>query len=120
MLRSLGADLTIDYTKEKFEELPQKFDVVFDAVGEGERVGKAVKEGGNAVAIIGPATPPTTVFFLTSTATILESGKVKPVLDPKTPFPFSKPVVAFSHIETSRAIGKIVVYSIPLIQTINY
>ncbi|KAH7547118.1 hypothetical protein FEM48_Zijuj01G0273100 [Ziziphus jujuba var. spinosa] len=62
--------------QEKFEELPEKFDVVFDAVGEGERVGKAVKEGGKAVAIIGPVTPPTTVFFLTSTATILK--KLKP------------------------------------------
>ncbi|KAH7532511.1 hypothetical protein FEM48_Zijuj04G0028000 [Ziziphus jujuba var. spinosa] len=120
LLRSLGADLAIDYTKEKFEELPEKFDVVFDAVGEGERVGKAVKGGGKAVAIVGPVTPPTTDFFLTSTATTLEklkpyleSGKVKPVLDPKTPFPFSKTVEAFSHLETSRAIGKIVVYPIP-------
>ena len=33
LLRSLGADLAIDYTKEKFEELPEKFDVVFDTVG---------------------------------------------------------------------------------------
>ena len=33
LLRSLGADLAIDYTKEKFEELPEKFDVVYDIVG---------------------------------------------------------------------------------------
>ena len=32
-LKSLGCDLAIDYTKEKFEELPEKFDVVFDTVG---------------------------------------------------------------------------------------
>ncbi|PQQ15767.1 hypothetical protein Pyn_33547 [Prunus yedoensis var. nudiflora] len=32
-LRSLGADLAIDYTKDKFEDLPEKFDVVYDAVG---------------------------------------------------------------------------------------
>lgn len=32
-LRSLGADLAIDYTKEKFEDLPEKFDLVYDAVG---------------------------------------------------------------------------------------
>jgi 2-methylene-furan-3-one reductase len=29
----LGADLAIDYTKENFEDLPEKFDVVYDAVG---------------------------------------------------------------------------------------
>ncbi|KDO66210.1 hypothetical protein CISIN_1g021628mg [Citrus sinensis] len=33
LLRSLGADLAIDYTKENIEDLPEKFDVVFDAVG---------------------------------------------------------------------------------------
>lgn len=32
-LKSLGVDLAIDYTKEKFEDLPEKFDVVYDAVG---------------------------------------------------------------------------------------
>ena len=33
-LRKLGADLPIDYTKENFEDLPEKFDVVYDAVGQ--------------------------------------------------------------------------------------
>ncbi|XP_048328222.2 2-methylene-furan-3-one reductase [Ziziphus jujuba] len=120
LLRSLGADLPIDYTKDKYEELPEKFDVVFDAVGEGERPVKAMKEGGKVVSIMGPIAPPTVIFVLTSTATTLEklkpyfeSGKVKPVLDPKTPFPFSNTLEAFSHLETCRAIGKVVVHPIP-------
>lgn len=33
LLKSLGADLAIDYTKGNFEDLPEKFDVVYDAVG---------------------------------------------------------------------------------------
>jgi D-arabinose 1-dehydrogenase-like Zn-dependent alcohol dehydrogenase len=33
LLKSLGADLAIDYTKENFEDLPEKFDVVYDVVG---------------------------------------------------------------------------------------
>lgn len=32
-LKSLGADVAIDYTKQNFEELPEKFDVVYDTVG---------------------------------------------------------------------------------------
>ena len=32
-LKSLGVDLAIDYTKENFEDLPEKFDVVYDAIG---------------------------------------------------------------------------------------
>lgn len=33
-LKSLGVDLAIDYTKENIEDLPEKFDVVYDAIGE--------------------------------------------------------------------------------------
>lgn len=33
LLKSLGADWAIDYTKENFEDLPEKFDVVYDTVG---------------------------------------------------------------------------------------
>lgn len=32
-IKSLGADLAIDYTKENFEDLPEKYDVVYDTVG---------------------------------------------------------------------------------------
>ncbi|KAL2335668.1 hypothetical protein Fmac_016881 [Flemingia macrophylla] len=31
LLRELGVDLPIDYTKENFEELPEKYDLVYDA-----------------------------------------------------------------------------------------
>lgn len=34
LLRNLGADWPIDYTKENFEDLSEKFDVVYDTVGQ--------------------------------------------------------------------------------------
>ncbi|KAH6801933.1 Oxidoreductase [Perilla frutescens var. frutescens] len=123
LLKSLGADITIDYTKQNFEELPEKFDVVYDAVGQSDRAVKAVKEEGKVVSIIGgegTAPPPVISFVLTSSGEILtklnpylESGKVKPVLDPKGPFPFDKVKEAFSYLETHRATGKLVIYPIP-------
>ncbi|GMN42500.1 hypothetical protein TIFTF001_011699 [Ficus carica] len=123
LLRSLGADLAIDYTKENFEDIEEKFDVVYDAVGQSERAVKAAKDGGMVVTIvigIGPITPPAFSFVLTSTSSILEelkpyleSGKVKPVIDPNGQFPFTNVVEAFSYLETSRASGKVVVYPIP-------
>ncbi|PON56177.1 Alcohol dehydrogenase superfamily, zinc-type [Trema orientale] len=121
LLRSLGADLAIDYTKENFEDLLEKFDVVYDAVGgQSEKPAKAVKEGGKVVTIVGPATPPAFFFAITSTGSTLEklepyleSGKVKPVIDPKGQFPFSKALEAFAYLETSRATGKVVIYPIP-------
>jgi NADPH:quinone reductase-like Zn-dependent oxidoreductase len=33
LLKSLGVDVAIDYTKDSFEELTDKYDVVLDAVG---------------------------------------------------------------------------------------
>ncbi|CAK9162806.1 unnamed protein product [Ilex paraguariensis] len=113
LLKSLGADLAIDYNKENFGDLPDKFDVVYDAVGQCDKAVKAVKEGGSVVAIIGAVTPPAFIFVVTSNGSVLEklnpfleSGKVKAVIDPKGPFPFSQTVEAFSHLETGRAIGQ--------------
>ncbi|CAA2986929.1 2-methylene-furan-3-one reductase-like [Olea europaea subsp. europaea] len=118
-LKSLGADLAIDYTKENFEDLPEKFDVVYDAVGQEDRALKVVKEGGSVLLIVGAKTPTGFSFVLTSNGEMLkklnpflESGKVKPVLDPKGPFPFDKVNEAFAYLETNRATGKVVIYPI--------
>ncbi|KAL8519054.1 hypothetical protein ACS0TY_010122 [Phlomoides rotata] len=119
-IKDLGADLAIDYTKENFEDLPEKFDVVYDTVGQGDKAVKALKEGGNAVVLTGAAEPPGFRFVVTSTGEtlkklnpFLESGKVKALVDPKGPFPFDKVDEAFSYLDTNRATGKVVIYPIP-------
>lgn len=119
-LKSLGADLAVDYTKENFEDLPEKFDVVYDAIGQCDRAVKAIKEGGTVVALTGAVTPPGFRFVVTSNGEVLkklnpylESGKVKPIVDPKGPFPFSQVVEAFSYIEANKATGKVVIHPIP-------
>ena len=79
-----------------------------------------MKEGGKVVTIVPPGFPSAIFFILTSDGAILEklkpyleSGKVKPIIDPKSPFPFSQTVEAFSYLETSRATGKVVIDPIP-------
>jgi 2-methylene-furan-3-one reductase len=93
---------------------------VYIKTGQCDRAVKAVKEGGHVVTIVGPVTPPATIFWLTSNGPILvklkpylENGKVKPVIDPKSPFPFSKTIEAFSYLDSNRATGKVVVYPLP-------
>ncbi|MED6225086.1 hypothetical protein PIB30_090378, partial [Stylosanthes scabra] len=120
LLRNLGADLLIDYTKLNFEDLPEKFDVVFDAVGQNERALKAIKEGGKVVTIVEPEIPPAIWYLLNSEGAVLEklkpyleSGKIKPILYPKSPFPFSNAVEAFAYLKTHRATGKIVIHPMP-------
>ena len=70
--------------------------------------------------ILPPGFPPAIMLILTSDGSILEklrpyleSGKVKPILDPKSPFPFSQTKEAFALLETSRATGKVVIHPIP-------
>lgn len=81
---------------------------------------KAIKEGGKVVSIVQPVTPPAIPFRATSDGAVLEklqahleSGKVKPILDPKTPFPFSQTLEAFAYLKTNRAVGKVVIHPIP-------
>ncbi|KAF3431278.1 hypothetical protein FNV43_RR26008 [Rhamnella rubrinervis] len=119
-LKSLGADLAIDYTKENIEDLSEKFDVVYDAIGQCDKAVKVVKEGGSVVALTGAVTPPGFRFVVTSNGAVLkklnpylDSGKVKAVIDPKGLFPFSQVVEAFSYLETNRAKGKVVIHPIP-------
>lgn len=121
LLKTLGADLAIDYTRENFEDLEEKFDFVYDATGQAEKALKALKEGGSVVTIVAPSPLPRIHFFvvlskgeiLKKLNPYLESGKVKPVLDPKGTFLFDKVKEAFSYLETNRAAGKVVVYPIP-------
>ena len=88
--------------------------------GQCDRAVKAAKEGGSVVALTGAVTPPGFRFVVTSDGEVLkklnpylESGKVKPVIDPKGPYPFSQVVEAFSYIETNKAVGKVVIHPIP-------
>lgn len=81
-----------------------------------EKAGKAVKEGGKVVTIIPPGYKDAILFVLTSKGSVLEklkpyweSGKLKAVLDSKTPMPFSELKEAFSYLEA----GKVVIYPIP-------
>ncbi|KAF4367411.1 hypothetical protein F8388_025829 [Cannabis sativa] len=110
LLKRLGVDWIIDYTKENVEEIQEKFDVVYDTV---------VKEGGKVVSISKPAVG--AIFYGLSSSGItleklepyLENGKVKAVIDPKSLFSFANTMEAFAYLETSRATGKVVIYPIP-------
>ncbi|KAJ6351334.1 hypothetical protein OIU78_007283 [Salix suchowensis] len=119
--KSLGADLAIDYTKENFEDLPEKFDVVYDAVGRCDKAIKAVKEDGGVVTIAGPSNSPAFIFVLTSNGSVLdkpkpylESGKVKLGLwIPRVHSHFLKLQRHFPISKLAVVVGKVVIYPIP-------
>lgn len=122
IVKSLGADLVIEYGKQNFENLPEKFDVVYDTIGQSDRAVQAVKEGGCVLLIVeGPEVdPPTFKFKLTANGEYLkmlnpylESGMVKPVLDPNGFFSFDEVKEAFSYLESDHVLGKVLIYPIP-------
>jgi len=57
LLKELGADVTIDYTRQKFEDVVKDADVVLEAANKEilERDYAVVKKGGFVVSIVGPA-----------------------------------------------------------------
>jgi NADPH:quinone reductase-like Zn-dependent oxidoreductase len=59
LVRSLGADLVVDYKKENFAEVLSGYDVVLDSLG-GENLEKSLtvlKPGGQAISVTGPPDP---------------------------------------------------------------
>ena len=59
LVRSLGADVVIDYTKEDFAETLSRYDVVLDSRG-GENLERSLtilKPGGQAIGVTGPPDP---------------------------------------------------------------
>jgi NADPH:quinone reductase-like Zn-dependent oxidoreductase len=59
LLKQLGADVALDYTKQKFEDIAKDVDVVLDSVGKDTlaRSYRVVKKGGFIVSIVGKPDP---------------------------------------------------------------
>jgi NADPH:quinone reductase-like Zn-dependent oxidoreductase len=139
MVRSLGADHVIDYTKEDFTKSEQRYDVILDNVGtrsllECKRAlkpeGKFVMIGGggpNDQGVIGPMFRPIKAMLLspfvsqemrmmmadvdkkdlTVLADLMQSGKVKPVIDRQ--YKLSEVPEAIRYLEEGHARGKVVI-----------
>lgn len=81
LVKSLGADKVIDYTREDFTKLETRFDIIFDAVGKTSKSAckNLLKPDGKYVSITGsPAKNPKDLLFLKD---LIESGKLKTTID---------------------------------------
>src|SRR5437588_979257 len=139
LVRSLGADHVIDYTKEDFAKGDERYDVILDNVGtqplSGFRhalqpKGICVMIGGggpNDGGLIGPMGRPIKTMLmspfisqkmgmmlaeirqkdLTVLGDLMQSGKVKPVID--RTYPLSQIAEAMRYLETGHARGKVII-----------
>ncbi|MFD0797218.1 NAD(P)-dependent alcohol dehydrogenase [Maribacter chungangensis] len=107
MVKSLGAEKVIDYTKEDFSEGSEKYDIVFDAVGKTTKA-KAKK-------VLNAEGKFVTIKMLTKEKTehlerikeLAEQGKLKPFID-KT-FALDEMVTAHEYVDSGRKRGNVVI-----------
>lgn len=131
LVKSLGADVVIDYMKEDFTKTDQKFDFAFDAVGKSSykqckpllkdkgiyistELGKNSENvflalvtpmfGGKRVLFPIPPFNKEIILFLRE---LVITGKFKPVIDRK--YPLSEIVEAYKYVETAQKTGNVVI-----------
>ena len=135
MVRSIGADRVIDYTQEDFTKNGQRYDLIFDAVGnrsvseykrvlspqgicviagftdlshlfQGILLGAWVSmTGSKKIGIMGTVKPNKKDLIFIKE--LLEAGKVAPVIDRS--YPLSETAEAIRYLEEGHAQGKVVI-----------
>jgi NADPH:quinone reductase-like Zn-dependent oxidoreductase len=135
LVKSLGANRVIDYTKEDFTKINQTFDVVFDAVGKSSyfKCKNLIKKGGVYfstdlgflaqnpffalwTAVFGAMPSGKKVLFPLPTERkediqffkeIIEAGKYKAVIDRR--YKLEEIVEAYKYVETEQKTGNVII-----------
>jgi NADPH:quinone reductase-like Zn-dependent oxidoreductase len=87
LVKSLGADAVIDYTKEDFTDRDERYDLIFNAVGKRKaqlQWEKALTPSGKHVTV-DDGSPKIQAEGLNLLKELIEMGKLKPVIDKSYP-----------------------------------
>jgi len=129
LVKSLGADKVIDYTKEDFTKSGQTYDVIFDTVGKSSfsRSSRSLKKKGFYIFATFGLPKLIQILWLSLMSSkrviigllkgraedlvflreLIEEGKIRVVID--RTYPLEQTAEAHSYVETGRAKGKVVI-----------
>jgi len=115
LVRSLGANTVIDYTREEFSERPERYDLFFDAVGKRKsaaalgRCPRVLAPGGRCISV-DDGTPKLLHQGLVLLSQLATAGEVQPVID--RCYALDDIVEAHGYVDGGRKRGNVVI-SVP-------
>jgi len=128
MLRAIGADRVIDFTREQFADAKERYDVIFDVVGKSpfsasmrslrpggrylvgnarmsQRLRGRLASAGSKRVVFGTADHRVEDLLLLKE--LIEAGKIRPVIDRR--YPLEQIAEAHRYVDTGRKAGNVVI-----------
>lgn len=110
LVKSLGADKVIDYTKDDFTNRKESYDFIFDAVGKRYsstlQYKRVLTQAGKYISV-DEGTPKIHIEDLILLKELVEAGKIKPVIDRY--YPLERMSEAHRHVEKGHKKGNVVI-----------